>query len=383
MTPRETATGEQTTGPWRPAWSPGRTRPGLPPLSVVHDVGDDYAFMAAALAAHTPASGRITVHPTPVADAPASFAHDLLRSIGKHLPTQGNQDAVGWAAQAEIAWRAAAAWMVSLRIGHVVVTRTHRISSRHFEHLFALRELTGMRLTLLCHGPVPPALATALPALPHEQVHTLAAARHALAAADSVAAPAPGRFAWWESAAQFPPHPTEPCFWLPVRRRPSRADTEAASRRLQAAVLPLPAPGCFGPEPDEHTLLLAHRLHARIAHPVHAAALALRILTGRPATQLPHPARPGANTQVSPGHWTETPAWAADLIEAGLCFGDLDRFFRGEGPLRLTGWEQAAVTEAARTCALHELPAPGPRRGRRRARSGSTRPPKYSAPTTG
>lgn len=31
-----------------------------------------------------------------------------------------------------------------------------------------------MRLTLLCHGPVP---AAALPALAHEQVHTLAAGR--------------------------------------------------------------------------------------------------------------------------------------------------------------------------------------------------------------
>lgn len=83
--PREAAVGEWATGPWRPTWSGGRTRPDLPPLTVVHDRGDDYAFMAAALAAHTPASGRITVHPTPVAGARASPAHGLLRSMGKHL----------------------------------------------------------------------------------------------------------------------------------------------------------------------------------------------------------------------------------------------------------------------------------------------------------
>jgi hypothetical protein len=145
-------------------------------------------------------------------------------------------------------------------------------------------------------------------------------------------------------------------------------------------VLPLPASGRFGCEPDEHTLLLAYRLHARIAHPVHAAALALRILTGHPVTRLPRSAAPGANTQEVPGSPAQTPAWAAGLIEAGLCFGDLDRLLHGEGPVRLSSWDQEAVTEAARTCALHEPPVPGPRRGR--AHSGSTRP-KHSTPTTG
>ncbi|MEU2995723.1 hypothetical protein ABZ772_36645 [Streptomyces griseoincarnatus] len=386
MTPRKTAGtagGEQATGPWRPTWSPHRTRPGLPPLTVVHDPGDDYAFMAAALAAHTPQAGRITVHPTPVASAPASLAHDLLRSMGKHLPHDGSPEVVGWAAQAEIAWRAAAAWMSALRIGHVVVTRTHRISSRHFEHLFALRELTGMRLTLLCHGPVPPALSAVLPALAHEAVHTWAAAHRALAATELADPPTAARFAWWEAAAHFPPHPGEPCFLLPARRTPSRTDIQAASCRLDldATVLPLPAAGRFPPEPDEHTTLLAHRLHARIAHPVHAAALALRILTGRQATQLPHPATPGTNTRTEPGRWTGTPTWAVDLIEAGDCFGNLDRPTRAEGPLRLSGWDQTAVTEAARTCTLHELPAPGSRQGRTRGRPGSTRPGR-STPTT-
>ncbi|MGG2463739.1 hypothetical protein ACO0M4_28745 [Streptomyces sp. RGM 3693] len=380
MTTCETAAGERATGPWRPAWSPGGTRPGLPPLTVVHDRGDDYAFMAAALAAHTPAHGRITVHPTPVASAPASLAHDLLRSLGKHLPVDGSPEAVGWAAQAEIAWRAVAAWMSVLRIGHIVVTRAHRISSRHFEPLLALRELTGIRLTLLCHGPVPPALAAALPALAHEQVHTLAAARHALEAAEPYGAPAPGRFVWWEATAQFPPRPGEPCFLLPVRRRPSRTDIEAASKRLGRTVLPLPAAGRFGPEPDEHTALLAHRLHARIAHPVHAAALALRILTGRPATQLPGPAASGAGARTPSGHPAGTPSWAAGFIAAGRCFGNLDRLC-GEGPLRLTGWDQAAVGEAARICALHEPEASGLRRGRACARPGSTRKSR-SIPTT-
>ncbi|WP_052229621.1 hypothetical protein [Streptomyces sp. CT34] len=381
MTPRETATEKRVATPWRPTWSPNRTHPDLPALTVVHDHGDDYAFMTIALAAHTPARGRITVHPTPVAGAPASLAHDLLRSMGKHLPLHGSPEAVGWAAQAEIAWRAAAAWISALRIGHLVVTRTHRISSRNFEPLFALRELTGIRLTLLCHGPLPPALAAALPTLAHEQVHTLAAARHVLAATEPHEEPAPGRFAWWEAAAQFSPHPTEPCFLLPTRRRLSRADTETASRYLGATVLPLPASGRFTPEPDEHTLLLAHRLHARIAHPVHAAALALHILTGRPQTQLPGPTAPPSSTRPESGRPTQPPSWAADLIEAADCFKNLDRPARGDQPLHLSGWDQTAVTEAARACALHEPPAPAPRSGRARRRPDSVRP-RRTSPTT-
>ncbi|OKI04039.1 hypothetical protein A6A06_38735 [Streptomyces sp. CB02923] len=318
----------------------------MPPLSAVHDVGDDYAFMAAALAAHTPARGRITVHPTPVAGAPASLAHDLLRALGKHLPLHGSPEAVAWAAQAEIAWRAAAAWMLALRIGHLVVTRAHRISSRHFEHLFALRELTGMRLTLLCHGPVPAALADVLPALAPEQVHTLTAARRVLAAAGPEPHTA-GHFAWWQATAQFPPHPGEPCFWLSLRRKTSRADLEAASKRLNRTVLPLPAPGRFPPEPDEHTLFLAHRLHARIAHPVHAAALALRILTGRPPSQLPGPTAPPSDSRTPSGRPAQIPAWAAGLLQAAHCFGNLDRM-RSEGPLRLSRTRKSRSTPTRR-----------------------------------
>ncbi|MFE3384791.1 hypothetical protein [Streptomyces anulatus] len=64
------------------------------------------------------------------------------------------------------------------RIQHVIITRIHRVSSRYFEHLFALRELTKIRPTLLYHGPLSPALAASLL---HEAVHTLAAARRAAA----------------------------------------------------------------------------------------------------------------------------------------------------------------------------------------------------------
>lgn len=198
LPPRPAAVAESATGAWKPTWSPGHSRPGLPPVTVVHDPHDDYAFMAAALAAHTPAAGRITVHPAPVASAPASLAHDLLRGLGKHPPVAGSEEeGAYWSGNTETAWRVVAAWISALRIRHVIVTRAHRISSRHCEYLFALAELTGIRLTLLCHGPLPPALATALAALEHDEVHTLDSARRAVAAPALVPLLAAGRFAWW------------------------------------------------------------------------------------------------------------------------------------------------------------------------------------------
>jgi hypothetical protein len=360
--PRPAAAAETTTGAWKPTWSPGHTSPGLPLLTVVHDPHDDHAFMTAALAAHTPAAGRITVHPTPVASAPTSLAHDLLRSLGKHLPVTASEDDAYWTSNTETAWRAVAAWMLELRIGHVIVTRAHRISSRHFEYLFALRELTKIRLTLLCHGPLPPALATALAALRHEEAHTLAAALRA------VAAPAPtpppvGRFAWWEAGEQFPSHEDEPCFLLPTRRAPGRGVIEAAARRLGRTVLPLPVAGRFPPEPDEPTALLAHRLHARVAHPVHAAALAVRIFTGCPAAQLQSPAAHEAPpVRPNRGPQRPVPTWAVDLIEAGRRFGQLERPAHSDRPLRLSPWDQTAVTAAAHACGLHDPQAPRPRR---------------------
>lgn len=351
-----------TTGAWKPTWSPGHTSPGLLPLTVVHDRHDDYAFMAAALAAHTPAAGRITVHPTPVASAPASLAHDLLRSMGRHLPPAGSEDGTYWSGNTETAWRVVAAWMLALCIDHVIVTRTHRISSRHFEYLFALRELTGLRLTLLCHGSLPPALATALAALPHEAVHTLAAVRRA------VSAPAPpppaGRFAWWEAGGQSLPRPGEPCFLLPARRPFGRGVIEAAARRLGRTVLPLPAGGRFPPEPDEPTVLLAHRLHARIAHPVHAAALAVRVF----AAQTDFPARTGRGREL------RTPSWAVDLLEAARHFGQLEGRADNTFLPHLRSWDHAAVTEAAHACGLYEHQAPGPKRHSAAPTSRSGRP---------
>ncbi len=329
--------------------------------------------MAAALVAHTPALGRITVHPIPVATAPAALAHDLLRSLGKHLPLDGSEEDAYWTGNTETGWRAVAAWILALDIGHVIVTRAHRISSRHFEHLFALRELTGIRLTLLCHGALPPALAAALAVLPHHDVHTLAGTRQAVSALAPTPPPAE-RYAWWAAAAHLPPRADEPCFLMPARRPTGPDRLDALARRLGRTLLPLPAGGHFPPEPDRATALLAQRLHVRVAHPVHAAALTTHVLTGRPITQVRLPA-----ARTEPGPDPLAPPWAADLIASAHHFRRLQGHTLDGRGLRLAPWDQEAVAQAARACALFGPAGPPPADPAPTRRSSA---PPTGAPTT-
>ncbi|MFJ8313115.1 MULTISPECIES: hypothetical protein [unclassified Streptomyces] len=343
-----------------PTWLPDRAEPPprLPALTVVYDAGDDKAFMDWALAVHAPPAGRITVHPAPAAGAPAALAHDLLRALGKHLPLAGSEEGVCWTRDARTAWRTAAAWIWALRIGHVLLTRAHLITVRHLERLFALAHLTGIRLALVCHGPLAPEAAAAVDSLGPQTVHTLAAARRSVPTAP--AAVTAGRYPWWEKA-PFPPPNDEPCFLLPYAPRPcTTGELRAAQCRLGRSVLPLAAPGqpAGGPDaaPDPHLAVLARRIHTRVAHPVHAAALAVQVLTGRPVDSLRQlratAFAPSALGAVPAGTHVSVPAWAADLVEAARCFRDLDgragslRFFR------LTAWDRIAVDEAAQACGL-------------------------------
>ncbi|MFE3527005.1 hypothetical protein ACFXOD_36620 [Streptomyces sp. NPDC059161] len=60
--------------------------PNPPPVTVVLDPYDDVVHTRAALAAHAPHHGRLTVHPTPGADAAIALAHDILAALGKPSP---------------------------------------------------------------------------------------------------------------------------------------------------------------------------------------------------------------------------------------------------------------------------------------------------------
>ncbi|ULR47834.1 hypothetical protein [Streptomyces deccanensis] len=85
-TPTSAATAATVTR-WTPSWSPDHTDSSLPPITVINDPHDLPDYTITALASHHPATGRVAVHPTPLATAPAYLAHDLIRALGKHPST--------------------------------------------------------------------------------------------------------------------------------------------------------------------------------------------------------------------------------------------------------------------------------------------------------
>ncbi|MFE5374045.1 hypothetical protein [Streptomyces mirabilis] len=130
-------------------------------VTIVVDEQDDLFYTRAALQAHHPGEGRITVQPTPASGSPAALAHDMLYALGKRLAPGPNSPDV-WLDSVNAAWLAAAAWGVAMGVRHVVVLRAHLLTLRRIDQLLAWRELTGAQLTLLWQKPprgLPPALA--------------------------------------------------------------------------------------------------------------------------------------------------------------------------------------------------------------------------------
>lgn len=254
------------------------------------------------------------------------------------------------------------AWTQALGISHYIVCRAHRITSRHLEHLMALREHTGVHLTLIASGPVPAALADILNAVTHRHLDTLEAARHHLTTAHGTApSPAHG-YLWWQ-AAPFPALDDEPWYQLPPRpRRPAgQPDENTTSTRGTPTRLPShdnPPPATVL-TPAHHDVV-AQRIHTRIAHPVYAAAVAIRALTGYGTDQLPQltaptPQRPSAALPA------DLPSWARLLHDAARLHTELQRYTRpdlpahlsgDDRPFRLSSWEKNDVAYATETCSL-------------------------------
>ncbi|MEW2084945.1 hypothetical protein [Streptomyces sp. NPDC005283] len=130
-------------------------------VTIVVDERDDLFYTRAALRAHHPGEGRITVQPTPASASPAALAHDMLYALGKRLAPRPNSPDV-WLDSVNAAWLAAAAWGVATGVRHVVVLRAHLLLLRRIDQLLAWRESTGAQLTLLWQKAprgLPPALA--------------------------------------------------------------------------------------------------------------------------------------------------------------------------------------------------------------------------------
>ncbi|MEU0860814.1 ATP-binding protein [Streptomyces griseofuscus] len=82
----------------------------LEPVTVVVAPDDDPQFMRMAFAAHQPRFRHITVHPTPLAGEAIHLAHDLIRSLGKHLPLPDQYSGRSRFANTTDSWHIAAAW---------------------------------------------------------------------------------------------------------------------------------------------------------------------------------------------------------------------------------------------------------------------------------
>ncbi|XUZ26858.1 hypothetical protein ACQVDT_18680 [Streptomyces sp. RMIT01] len=117
-------------------------------VTIVVDERDDLFYTRAALQAHRPGEGRVTVQPTPASGSPAALAHDMLYALGKRLAPGPHSPDV-WLDSVNAAWLAAAAWGVAIGVRHVVVPRAHLLTIRRIDQLLAWRESTGAQLTLL------------------------------------------------------------------------------------------------------------------------------------------------------------------------------------------------------------------------------------------
>jgi hypothetical protein len=260
------------------------TTGGLPAVTVLIDKDDHPDWTAAAHTAHHPALGRLTVDPSPANGAPAALAHDLLYALGKRLP-HGGETYGTWADSQRPAWDAVATWILTHHIAHLIVCRTDRLTPARFGQLLTLRNRTTIRLTLLWHRPVTPALRTLLKETPYRFIDTLPQARTALDRTQPPPTDTP-------SAGQQQPIEPNPRQddgqWITF---PTPSDGTAADRpkRAQcqgAPVLASTTSGAPSARGRDHTAdVLAGRLNT-VAHPLHATAITIQAVTGADIGQL-------------------------------------------------------------------------------------------------
>jgi len=309
-------------------------------LHVIVDRHDDPAWTATALRAHDPAAGRVTVHPTPAAGGAAALAQDVLCALGKTLPPAG-RDHGAWADALRPAWNAACAWVVASGVRHVIVLRGHHLTAGRLRQLLDLRTRTGVRVTVVWHAPPGRVLGAFVRGVEHRIVEDLDQARAVLAWPQKS-----NRATGERSLAGGRGDPDrgrdEERVWItPARPTPGIVVPRAARTVCAGAggALSVPDAGCGGAGEgsaengragrDASIERLAGRLHTRVAHPTHAAALAVAVVTGTDVRRLAlirgidiTPDASTVKTHDSRAHrvcrvWA-VPRWARDLLHAAV-----------------------------------------------------------------
>ncbi|WP_327136322.1 hypothetical protein OG585_55430 (plasmid) [Streptomyces sp. NBC_01340] len=285
---------------------------------------------AAALQAHAPGAGCITVHPTPAVTTPAALAQDVLHALGKTIIGTSAQHGT-WADSLQPAWAATAAWVRAHGIHHLIVTRTHQLTTRRIQQLLDLRRHTGIELTLLWHTRPTPALTQALDGTEHHMSEDLDTALGQLQRAQHTPPRRSTASGHWEADRRQRRHHVT---WIAP---PSPSPGEAVSRppRTSCPGADHAPPTSAGTasrtdETGEATSRLAARLHT-LAHPLHAAALTTTILTGTGPRQLAlirgidiNASDTRLKTHDSPAHRRchlhPVPAWAQTLLNAARLY---------------------------------------------------------------
>lgn len=147
--------------------------PAPPPVQVIVDPVDDLALMRAALLAHAPEEGRITVHLAPSRYPSRLLFQQMLTQLGKH-PFRGSRTEAAGTLRGQVF-----TWIAAMGIRHVIFCRAHNSQwDRAWEALLALRQSANLRLTALWHQPW--SGTSHLARVPHRVIRTRSAARAAL-----------------------------------------------------------------------------------------------------------------------------------------------------------------------------------------------------------
>ena len=336
-----------------------------PPVVLVLDRYDDAAHTHAALAAHDPAAGRITLHPGPGTTSDTALAHDLLAALGKPPLLPGR-----YPPGRQPAWEAATAWIHAIPAARLTVLRAHRLTTRRLEQLLRLRTITGIALTLVCHRPHPPAaLHKALRTVPHTVTSDLdTARRHYYDGTPTAPADTP-------EPASLPRPPTPRWITLSALDRLVSYD---AIRPCTGRCTPAPIDWKQRPPPrplaDAAVQEITCTIHRATAHPRLAAALIVTLLTSASFQQLltvrTEDLAPDATTVAfhDPTRYTDgcathpIPLWARPFLRAAACYAALT----GSQELLAHPNERPRILRLAEDAKLRPPQPPG----RRKAGSG-------------
>ncbi|MFF4457268.1 hypothetical protein [Streptomyces goshikiensis] len=329
------------------------TCPDPPPVTVIVDPGDDLVHTRAALAAHDPPAGRITVHPTPGTDSTLALAHDVLAALGKPVPVAGYRGH-----DTGPAWALAAAWILATGTTHLLLLRAHFLTQPRLDALLLLRRRTGLRLTLVVHTS----------RLPAGVDRILSGVRHHFADATALLPAADG-----PSAADCPlPRPLANR-WIALPALTTLLAFDEPTRPCRCSAPLAPDRDFFPPViPQPTQTEVARRLHRATAHPHLAAELATAVFTAASTTQLRtahvHDLGPAAATitlhddGLRRGCMThEVPLWARPLLMAARRVWDIVTGTSGPlftDPLGSTGLP--SLTAFAESCKLRPPQPPRP-----------------------